>query len=87
MNANPASPEGELAMVPEGGVEPEPLQFGALVWPALLGMQPVARVVALGPRYGLPPYQAPLVRMLASGRVTGPPLATSPKGATCSGLL
>ena len=31
MNANPASPEGEFAMVPEGGVTPVAPQFGALV--------------------------------------------------------
>src|SRR6266568_4525261 len=72
IKAKPASPLGELAMVPEGGVVP---------------VGPVARVVAFGPRYGLPPYHAPLVRMLASGKVAGPPLATSPKGATSSGLL
>src|ERR1017187_9022512 len=48
---------------------------------------PVARVVASGPRYGLPLYQLPLVRMFASGSVAGPPAATSPKGATCNGLL
>src|SRR5215472_9076457 len=73
MKAKPASPLGELAMVPEGGVEPVAPQFPALVWPAVGPMQPVARRVASGPRYGLPPYHAPLVRMLASGRVAGPP--------------
>ena len=65
MKAKPASDVGEFATVPEGGVLP---------------VGPVARTVASGPRYGLPPYHAPLVRMLASGSVTGPPFATSPKG-------
>src|SRR4051794_39812388 len=65
MNANPASPPGEFATVPDGGVVP---------------VEPTARMVALGPRYGLPPNQAPLARMFGSGRVTGPPLATSPVG-------
>src|SRR6266436_5551884 len=72
MKAKPASPLGELAMVPEGGVVP---------------VGPVARVVAFGPRYGLPPNHAPLVNKFASGSMTGPPPATSPNGATCSGLL
>ena len=31
MKAKPASPDGEFAMVPEGGVEPVAPQFGALV--------------------------------------------------------
>ncbi len=35
---------------------------------------------ASDPRYGLPPYHGPPARMLASGRVTGPPLPTLPKG-------
>ena len=48
---------------------------------------PAERVVASGPRYGVPPYQAPLVKMLGSGSVAGPPAATSPKGATSRGLL
>src|ERR1700733_7925395 len=65
MNAKPASPVGEFATVPEGGVVP---------------VGPVARTVASGPRYGLPPNQAPFVMMLALGSVTGPPLATLPKG-------
>src|SRR6266850_5650033 len=72
MNAKPASPVGEFAMVPEGGVVP---------------VGPVARTVASGPRYGLPPYQAPFVNRFGSGRVTGPPAATSPKGAAWTGLL
>src|ERR1700756_4954949 len=79
MKAKPASEEGELAIVPEGGVERVAPQDPAPP-PAL---QPVARIVAFGPRYGLPPYQAPLVRMLASGKVAGPPLATSPNGNAC----
>src|SRR5205814_6999934 len=72
MNANPASPVGEFAIVPDGGVVP---------------VGPVARTVAFGPRYGLPPNQAPFAKILASGRVTGPPPATSPNGAACIGLL
>src|SRR5579859_495255 len=72
INAKPASPPGEFAIVPDGGVVP---------------VGPVARVVASGPRYGLPPYHAPLVRMFASVSVAGPPAATSPNGCTCSGLL
>ena len=46
----------------------------------------VARTVASGPRYGLPPYQKPFVRMFESGNVTGPPLATLPNGAFSSAL-
>src|ERR1700739_4569527 len=83
MKATPASPAGGFAMVPEGGVLPVAPQDPAGA-PAI---HPVARVVASGPRYGLPPYQAPFVNRLGSGKVTGPPLATSPKGATCTGLL
>src|SRR5581483_12350878 len=45
MKANPASPLGEFAMVPEGGVTPVLPQFGELVWRAFGPMQPVARVV------------------------------------------
>src|SRR6478736_4650067 len=83
MKAKPASPEGELAIVPDGGVVPVLPQEPAAE-PAL---HPVARVVAFGPRYGLPPYHGPLVKRLASGNVAGPPPATSPNGCTCSGLL
>src|SRR5664279_5095160 len=72
IKAKPASPPGEFAMVPEGGVLP---------------VGPTARPVASGPRYGLPPYHAPLVKRLGSGRVTGPPAPTSPNGATWRGLL
>src|SRR2546430_5115323 len=54
MNAKPASLVGELAIVPDGGVVP---------------VGPVARTVAFGPRYALPPYQAPFVKMFASGKV------------------
>ena len=43
-------------------------------------VQPVARNVAFGPRYGLPPYHAPLARMFGSGSVAGPPAAYVPKG-------
>src|SRR5215472_8052778 len=92
MKAKPASPLGELAIVPEGGVLPVAPQFW-FVEPlaeavyAVPGAHPVARVVASGPRYGLPPYQAPFVNRFGSGRVTGPLPATSPKGAACTGLL
>src|SRR3989442_6422234 len=72
MSATPASPVGELAIVPDGGVVP---------------VGPTARTVALGPRYGLPPNQAPFVKRFGSGNVVGPPAATSPNGATWSGLL
>src|SRR6202011_4506496 len=72
MKAKPASVVGGFAIVPEGGVVP---------------VGPVARTVAFGPRYGLPPYQEPLVNRLGSGSVAGPPPATSPNGAACSGLL
>src|SRR5256885_13236316 len=72
MKANPASPPGELAIVPDGGVVP---------------VGPTARVVAFGPRYGLPPYHAPLVKRFASGKVAGPAPATSPNGCASSGLL
>ena len=47
----------------------------------------VARRLASGPKYGLPPYHAPLVRTFGSGNVAGPPAATSPNGANFSGLL
>src|ERR1700760_616345 len=50
MKAKPASPLGEFAIVPEGGVEPVAPQFGELVCGEVLGMQPVARWVASGPR-------------------------------------
>src|ERR1700756_1858336 len=66
MNAKPASVVGGFAIVPDGGVVP---------------VGPVARTVAFGPRYGLPPNHAPLVNRFGSGRVTGPPPATSPNGA------
>src|SRR2546426_11172339 len=72
MNANPASPVGELAIVPDGGFVP---------------VGPTARTVALGPRYGLPPNQAPFVKRFGSGNVVGPPAATSPNGATWRGLF
>src|SRR5712691_11123614 len=81
MKAKPASELGEFAMVPEGGVEPDwpHCRPGPLAcWPVL---QPVARTVASGPRYGLPPYHGPLVNRVDSGSVVGPPAATSPKGA------
>src|ERR1700745_3174021 len=66
MKENPASPLGELAIVPEGGglpVAPQAHQGD----PAL---QPVARMVASGPRYGMPPYHGPFVNRFGSGRVT-----------------
>src|ERR1700757_4163296 len=72
MNAKPASEVGGFAIVPEGGVVP---------------VGPTARTVAFGPRYGLPPNQGPLVNRLGSGKVTGPPAATSPNGFAWSGLF
>src|ERR1700675_1757886 len=72
MKAHPASPLGELATVPDGGV--------GLV-------APTVRTVPSTPKWGLPPYQAPLAKILGSGRVAGPPPATSPNGAACRGLL
>src|ERR1700751_4824488 len=83
MKANPASPLGELAIVPEGGVLPVARQEPAGD-PAL---QPVARMVASGPRYGLPPYHGPFVNRFGSGRVTGPLPATSPNGAASTGFF
>ena len=84
MNAKPASVLGEFAIVPEGGVVPvvehEVLLFEPVHVPK------VARVVASGPRYGVPLNQGPLVKMLGSGRVAGPPAPTSPNGATCNGF-
>src|SRR6202007_1419348 len=85
INAKPASLPGGFAIVPDGGVEPVAPQPPAGVGAPLT--HPVARSVAFGPRYGLPPYQGPFVKMFGSGRVAGPPPATSPKGATWSGLL
>src|SRR5438477_10371379 len=72
MKAKPASSVGELAVVPDGGVVP---------------VGPTARVVAFGPRYGLPAYHARLVKGLASGKVTGRWAATSLNGFACIGLL
>src|SRR5215469_6731507 len=82
MKAKPASLEGLLAMVPDGGVVPvvPKVQFGLEVGHVLVPK--VARMVALGPRYGLPPNQGPLVNRFGSGNVTGPPAATSPNGFT-----
>src|SRR6476661_10298893 len=76
MKAKPASDEGLFAIVPEGGVVPLVPQLLRVFAPE--HDPKVARVVASGPRYGLPPNQAPLVRMLGSGKVTGPPPLTSP---------
>src|SRR5215470_18333119 len=72
IKAKPASDVGGFAIVPEGGVVP---------------VDPTARIVASGPRYGLPSYQGPFVSMFASGNVAGPPPPTSPNGAVSSGLL
>src|SRR5215510_6701111 len=72
MKAKPASSVGEFATVPDGGVVP---------------VGPTARTVASGPRYGLPPYQAPLANMLGLGSVIGPPAPTEPTGVACNGLL
>src|ERR1700750_1961868 len=84
MNAKPASLLGLFAIVPDGGVVPVVPHLVALFAP--VQVPNVARVVASGPRYGLPPNHAPLVRMFGSGSVAGPPLATSPKGFACNGL-
>src|SRR5215472_7026491 len=84
MKAKPASVAGLFAIVPEGGVVPVVLHD--VVLPEPVHVPKVARVVASGPRYGLPPNQAPLVKMFGSGSVTGPPAGTSPNGATCIGL-
>src|SRR5207237_9949107 len=62
MNAKPASLAGGFAIVPDGGVVP---------------VGPVAPTAAFGPGCALPPYQGPFVKMFASGKVTGPPPATS----------
>src|SRR5215831_9427505 len=72
MKAHPASEPGSFAIVPEGGTST------AWLFP---------REAASGPRYGLPLYQAPMAKMLGSGKVTGPPLATLPNGAFSTGLL
>src|SRR5512143_1519294 len=71
MYAKPASEPGSLAIVPNGGI----------------GVGPIERAFASGPRYGLPEYQGPLTRTFGSGSVTGPPLATLPKGFASSGRL
>src|SRR6266536_863411 len=71
MKANPASEPGSFAIVPNGG----------------MGVGPTERLFASGPRYGLPEYHAPLATMPGSGSVTGPPLATLPKGLASSGFL
>src|SRR6516225_7197788 len=83
MKAKPASDEGLLAMVPEGGVVPVVLHEVELFVP--VQVPKVAREVASGPRYGLPLYQGPFVKRLGSGRVAGPPPVTSPNGFTSSG--
>src|ERR1700758_178907 len=76
MKAKPASPLGEFAIVPEGGVEPvapqDVLTWGLVGWGCI---HPVARKLASGPSYGLPPYQAPFVNRFGSGKVAGPPPA------------
>src|ERR1700747_756761 len=63
MNAKPASDVGGFATVPAGGV---------------VSVDSTACMVASGRREGLPPYQAPFVRMFESGSVAGPPPAISP---------
>src|SRR6516165_2461051 len=87
IKAKPASLLGGLAIVPEGGVLPVAPQFAAPAPLFVPAMQPVARKVASGPRYGLPPYHAPFVKIFGSGSVTGPPAPTLPKGMDCKGLL
>src|ERR1700741_4316468 len=64
INAKPASLLGSLAIVPDGGVVP--------LVPQLAAFEPghlpnVARLVASGPKYGLPPYHAPLTTMFGLG--------------------
>src|ERR1700758_3078245 len=71
MKAKPASVEGLLAIVPEGGVVPDVLHDVVLLLP--VQVPKVARLVASGPRYGLPLNQGPLVKRLGSGSVAGPP--------------
>src|ERR1700730_17964020 len=46
-----------------------------------------ARSAASGPKYGVPPYQAPLAKIFGAGSVAGPPLGTSPNGLASTGLL
>src|SRR5258705_7686663 len=82
MNAKPRS-LGGLVCVLEGCWEEQ--VSVAVEFVAQLAA--TARRVASGPRYGLPPYQAPFEKMLGLGRVAGPPPATSPRGATSRGLL
>src|ERR1700730_7674256 len=71
MYAKPASEPGLFAIVPEGGI----------------GVAPTARPEASGPKYGLPPYHGPLVTMVGSGSVMGPPPPTLPKGLFSRGSL
>src|SRR5580700_5293269 len=79
MNAQPRSLEG-LACTFEGSrsVQLALVVVSQAAWDA--------RRVASGPKYGLPPYQAPLVKTSGSGKVIGPPVPTSPNGDTCTGL-
>src|SRR5262249_30948684 len=84
MKAYPASDEGSFAIVPEGGVVPVVLQVRFT--PAPVQAPKVARVVASGPRYGLPPHHAPRANRVGSGSVTGPPPDTSPNGFASIGL-
>src|SRR6516162_1556913 len=83
MNAQPRSLAGLACMF--AGCRLVQPAAGGLLPPAQAGA--LARRLASGPRYGLPPYHAPLVNMFGSGRVIGPPLGTSPNGLTWSGLL
>src|SRR3974390_3029523 len=80
MNAQPRS-FGGLACTFEGS---KGVQFEFVVVEQA-GAPP--RRLASGPKYGVPPSQAPLVKTFGSGKVAGPPVATSPNGATCTGLL
>src|SRR5579863_4937937 len=80
INAQPRSLAG-LAWLFEGSRD---VQF-ALTVVSQLANDP--RRLASGPRYGEPPYHWPFVNTFGSGNVTGPPAATSPNGATWTGLL
>src|SRR5436309_14785393 len=63
INAIPASPVGQFAIVPDGGVVP---------------VGPVARTVAFGPRYGLPPNHPPFATRVGPGRAAWPPAGRLP---------
>src|SRR5213080_4103081 len=64
-------------------INAQPRSLAGLAW-VLDGSNVVQ--LALG-GLGVPPYHWPFVKTFGSGSVAGPPAATSPKGATCTGLL